>query len=380
MPKIKTRITEMFHIDVPIVAFCHSPAVVAAVSKAGGLGVLGCSGYSVEHLREMLDWIDANIDGKPYGVNMVMPAKVVKGITGETKADYHSFLPEEMLKFNSDILDAYSVPQLPQDKRDEMINASIAEDSSGPEDTLAILDLAFQHPIALISSALGPPPVEVVERAHAAGIKVAALAGAKRHAMKNIQVGCDILVAQGHEAGGHTGKVTSMILWPEIAEFSSIPVLAAGGVGSGKQLAAALALGVDGAWCGTIWLGSCEDSWSTETEKDIIYHAEASDSVQSRHRTGKPCRMTKSAMSEAWADKEPLVMPLQAMLYKESQLRLNISSADPVSPAGRECMSVFCGQNVGRVTGPRHCGDIIMDMVNDCLETIDRLKGLVTGD
>jgi len=168
-----------------------------------------------------------------------------------------------------------------------------------------------------------------------------------------------------------------MVLWPELTEFSSVPVLAAGGVGSGKQLAAALALGAAGGWCGTAWLGSYEDHWTNRVEKEILYETEAINAVQSRHRTGKPARMNKSVLTEAWEKKEALMMPVQGMLYSETQLRLERSTADPDNCVGKELVSIFCGQNVCRVKGPRHCEDIVVDMVEECKATIERLGKLI---
>lgn len=288
--------------------------------------------------------------------------------------DYDALIPQEYRDFNDKILTDAGVPPLPADERAELLRQAIHELNMEPEEVDELLEVIYTYPVKFIVSALGAPPKHVVERAHSLGIKVGALSGALKHAQRNKEAGVDILIAQGHEAGGHTGKITSMILWPELAEaMAPMPVLAAGGVGSGRQLAAALALGAAGAWCGTIWLGTKENNHETQVEKERLFAAKAADSVQSPHISGKPLRMVKSVMSEAWAQPgapKPLMMPLQNMLYVEAKLRLDRAGGE----FGRELTSVPGGQIVGRVNEETTVKEVIEKLVSGFEEAVQHLN------
>jgi len=250
---MKNRICEMFGIEAPIFAFSHCRDVVVEVSKAGGLGVLGMARMSADRVDAELSWIDEHIDGRPYGVDILMPTTFQDH--GGAKHDPARLLPAEHLDFVRDILDAAGIPSLPEDEAAQIERDLVASFNFTPEESMRMIEIAMRHPISLIVNALGSPPRAMVERAHARGIRVAAMAGAPRHALRHREAGCDFVIAVGTEAGGHTGNVTSMTLWPRIVDaVAPMPVLAAGGIGRGRQLAAALALGCEGAWCGSIWL------------------------------------------------------------------------------------------------------------------------------
>lgn len=372
---MKTALTEMFGIELPIFAFTHCRDVVVEVSKAGGLGVLGAVTFTKEALAQELKWIDEHINGKPYGIDLLIPSKVQRGLLGEAKLALDKTLPKENVEFVNGILDRAGIPPLPADDRDELIQEALSKINVQPEEVDELLEVAYKHPIKLIVSALGIPPKHEVERAHALGIKVGALAGSVKHAMRHKETGVDLVIAQGTEAGGHTGRITSMVLWPEIIEaVAPMPVLAAGGIGRGNQMAAALAMGAAGVWCGSIWMGTKESEYTPE-EKEILFEARSEDAVQSPHRTGKPCRMVRSKMSEAWEQPgapPTLGMPLQTLLMAESQLRLVRSGAK-----GKEFMSPWVGQIVGMMKQETSVRRIVIDMLNEFADSVQRLMDTV---
>lgn len=259
----KNRLCEMFGIEVPIFAFSHCRDVVVEVSRAGGFGVLGMARMSPTRLREELRWIDDHIDGRPYGIDVLMPTTYSDA--GELKFDPERLFPPAHLAFVRGLLDDAGIPPLPAAERDAIVHALLSELSFTPAESMAMVEIAMQHPIRLIVNALGSPPRELVDAAHARGIKVAALAGKPKHALAHKARGCDFVIAVGTEAGGHTGSITSMVLWPSVVDaVAPLPVLGAGGVGRGRQVAAALALGCEGVWCGSVWLPSAQSEVTPE--------------------------------------------------------------------------------------------------------------------
>ena len=373
---MKTELCERFGIEYPIFAFTPSEKVAAAVSKAGGLGVLGCVRFNdADDLEQVLQWMDENTDGKPYGVDIVMPAKVP---TEGTSVDINKLIPQSHRDFVAKTLADLGVPPLPEDEeRSEGVLGwlhSVARSH---------VEIALKHPIKLIANALGSPPNDVIEQAHEAGVPVAALAGSAKHALRHVQNGVDIVVAQGHEAGGHTGEIGSMVLWPEIVDELARagrdnPVLAAGGIGTGRQVAAALALGAQGVWMGSAFLTSAEYDLGVRLDsgrsviQEALLGATSSDTVRRRIYTGKPARLLKSRWTEAWdADgaPEPLPMPLQNILVSEAHQRMS-ESTDPTTVA----MPV--GQIVGRMNEIRPVADIIGELVAGFEEATQRLDGI----
>jgi NAD(P)H-dependent flavin oxidoreductase YrpB (nitropropane dioxygenase family) len=363
---VQTPLCDELGIEYPIFAFTHCRDVVAAVSKAGGMGVLGAVGFSPEQLDIELDWIDDNVDGKPYGVDTVMPQKAVE-VHGsdpeDLKAQIEAMIPEEHERYVQDLIARFDLPELPPDT-DVVGVLGWAEDVARRH-----LDVAFSHPIKLIANALGSPPRDVVEEAHGHGVKVAALGGKVQHAQLQVNDGVDIIVAQGHEAGGHTGDVTTMVLVPEVVDaVAPVPVLAAGGIGSGRQIAAALALGAQGVWLGSIWLGTAESS-SGPGLKQSYMDATSSDTVRSRCYTGKPARMLRNEWTAAWepeAGPGALGMPLQNILTSEANARIARSDRPDLQFAP-------VGQIVGSMNEVRPVRDVIFDLVEEYIEAAERL-------
>lgn len=368
---MKSSLCEMFGIDVPIFAFSHCRDVVAEVSKAGGLGVFGVARSSPEHVEEELKWIDDHVDGKPYGVDILMPTHYQTA--GKANLTDQRNLPQEHVEFVRNMLDQAGVPELPKDEVEEIARRNLDSVNLTPEESRVMLDIAFRHPIKLIVNALGSPPPEVVERAHANGIKVAALAGSAKHAIKHRDAGCDFVIAAGNEAGGHTGAVTSMVLWPQIVDaVAPLPVLGAGGVGRGRQFAAALALGCEGVWCGSIWLKTVQSEVTPEM-KARMFEAESKDAVWTKCLTGKTARMLRSGYTDAW-DQPGAPRPLPAF----SQRYLwEIEARGRLERANRNDYLIYpVGQLVGDMHEETSVRNVIMDMLNELVESKERLDDI----
>ncbi len=313
----------------PRFAYTRSPEVVVDVTRAGGMGVQAAIGFSLDELKRCLDHIEANVEGRPYGVDVVMPSgfvqpdgtKVTGGGAMAAASDYKKALPPEHVRFLDELLARYEVPKLPEGATAELAMNTWTDQVSRKQ-----VDLALGYPIRLIANALGPPPRDVIEQCHAKGVKVAALVGSKEHAKKQVEQGVDVIVAQGTEAGGHCGEISTMVLVPEVVSaVAPTPVIAAGGIGSGRQLAAAIALGAQGGWAGSIWLTTVEGQVDAAVTRKLL-RATSSDTVRSRAISGKPARQLRSTWSEAWDDpKSPqaLPMPLQFLLTAEAVGRIH---------------------------------------------------------
>lgn len=374
---MKNRICEMLGIEFPVLAFTHCRDVVAAVSRAGGLGVLGAVGHSPEALEIDLEWIESETGGKPYGVDLLIPVKYVgREEGGLDRKKTEALIPEEHAAFMNEVMGRYGVPDLPpRADRPSTTGLSLTHNRAMP-----LVDIALAHDIALIANALGPPGPDLVEKAHARGVKVAALAGKKSHAVRHAAAGADIIIAQGYEAGGHTGDVASMVLVPEVVDaVAPVPVLAAGGIGRGRQMAAAMALGAEGVWCGSVWL-TTEESEVVDTIKEKFVAATSSDTTRSRSMTGKPARMLKSAWTQEWErddTPDPLPMPLQSQLVARPQARIrNYAHA---SEGARELSQYFVGQVVGQADSVRPADRVLLDIVEEFADTISGLSELLEG-
>ena len=366
---MRTRICDLLGITYPIFAFSRSRAVVAAVSKAGGMGVLGALAFSPEELEGELKWIDAHVDGHPYGVDVVMPASYV----GAQPEELESMIPDGHRRFVEELLQRFQVPPLPDgESPHEGLLAWVHERARTQ------VEIALTHPIKLLANALGPPPPDVIEAAHGRGVLVAALVGTAEHARRQVEAGVDIVIAQGTEAGGHTGAISTMVLVPEVVEaVKPTPVLAAGGIGSGRQAAAALALGADGVWTGSAWL-TVKESDTHPVVVDKLLQASSNDTVRSRSWTGKPARLLRTAWTDAWdAIESPgaLPMPLQFMLTAEAQTRIHRYAGLEGSGA-KELVGTPVGQIVGSMNSVRAARDVVDDMVREFASAVARLSEL----
>jgi NAD(P)H-dependent flavin oxidoreductase YrpB (nitropropane dioxygenase family) len=233
------------------------------------------------------------------------------------------------------------------------------------------IDIALSHDIALLASALGPPPKAAIDQAHAQGVKVAALVGRVQQAERDVQEGVDIIIAQGYEAGGHTGEVASMVLVPDVVDaIAPVPVLAAGGIGSGRQMAAAMALGADGVWTGSIWLTTAENG-TGDVVMDKLLHATSTDTVRSRALTGKPARQLRTGWTDAWEAPEspgPLPMPLQFILNSHANRKMG-----PKPP--KELVGMPVGQIVSRMNEVRSAKQVVYDLIEEYVDVTQRMAG-----
>ncbi len=368
---MRTSICEKLGIEYPIVGFTPSEHVAAAISRAGGLGVLGCVRFNdPAELSDVLDWLEENTDGKPYGIDVVMPSTApTEGSVG----DLSGLVPQRHRDWVDRTLTSLGVPPLPDGEAD-------GDGVLGWLHSVARahVDIALAHRPALIANALGSPPKDVIDRAHAQGIQVAALAGRADHARRQVADGVDIVVAQGYEAGGHTGEIATMVLLPEVVDAvgDQVPVLGAGGIGCGRQAAAALALGASGVWMGSAWLIAEEYTLGGQGQTSVrraLLGATSADTVRSRIYSGKPARLVKSRWTQAWAAPdapEPLPMPLQNLLVGAAHRRI-AAADDP------EVVAMPVGQVVGRMNTVRPVAEIMADLVRETDETISALGKLV---
>ncbi|MFJ8492484.1 nitronate monooxygenase [Streptomyces sp. NPDC094038] len=361
---MQTELSKTLGVEHAVFGFTPFPAVAAAISRAGGFGVLGAVRYTApDDLKRDLDWIEAHVDGKPYGLDVVMPAKKVEGVT---EADVEAMIPEGHRQFVRDTLAKYGVPELADGEASGWRITGWMEQVARTQ-----LDVAFDYPIRLLANALGSPPADVVDRAHDQDVLVAALAGSARHAVKHRDAGIDIVVAQGYEAGGHTGEIATMVLTPEVVDaVAPLPVLAAGGIGSGRQVAAALSLGAQGVWLGSMWLTVTEADLSSPAVTRKLLAAGSGDTVRSRALTGKPARQLRTEWTDAWDDANgpgTLPMPLQGLLVAEALTRIQKYEVEPL-------LGTPVGQIVGRMTAERSVQAVFDDLTRGFEQAVDRIN------
>jgi len=372
---MRTPLCDELDIEFPIFAFTHCRDVVAAVSKAGGFGVLGAVGFSPEQLEVELAWIDEHVGDRPYGVDIVIPGKYEGMDDADLDPDHlaqslRDMVPQQHVDFAKKLLADRGVPELPTDEGNSMQLLGWTEATATPQ-----IKVALGHPkVRLIANALGTPPVEVIDLIHDAGVKVAALCGSPYQALKHKEAGVDIVIGQGGEGGGHTGEVGSIVLWPQIAAaIAPTPLLAAGGIGSGQQIAAALAMGAQGVWAGSLWL-TVEEADLPPAQQQQLLDASSRDTVRSRSFTGKPCRMIKTEWTDAWSAPdapEPLPMPLQYMVSGDCVARSH-------RYADRALSVMFnpVGQVVGQMDRVEKSSAVIQRLVEEYLEAVERLDTL----
>jgi NAD(P)H-dependent flavin oxidoreductase YrpB (nitropropane dioxygenase family) len=375
------KLCERLGIEFPLFAFSHCRDVVAAVSKAGGFGVLGATAFNPEELEVELQWIDAHVDGKPYGIDVLIPENLsVKNETGLTSKTLAARIPPQHRTFVDDLLKSHGVESAGEHAR---ARSDDAPPPFWPEEAMELLRVAFNHPIKMIVNALGKPPQEMIDMGRAHNVPVGALAGAKEHALRLAEAGCDVIVAQGGEAGGHCGEVSTLVLIPEVvralkAAGHDVPVLAAGGIMTGSQMAACMAMGAAGAWTGSVWLATTESECS-QIFREKMVAARSRDTVRSKGRTGKYSRQLVSAWTEAWEGPDSpgaLPMPMQSLIA-EPAIHKATKSAEGGNAAAVPLVTYFVGQGVGLVNDITSARSVVQDFMADYAEAVDTLNASV---
>jgi len=377
---MNSRICEILDIEFPLVAFTHCRDVVVAVSKAGGCGVLGAVGMTPPILEQELNWIDEHIDGKPYGVDVLIPNKMIGKDEKFDPEKLVGMIPQEYADFRADVLENHDIPS-PELRIIDTGGSGFAANTQS-DGAKALLEVAFNHPIKLIANALGVPPDWMLQMGKDNDVKVAALLGTAQHAINQVKAGVDILVVSGTEAGGHCGSVSTMVLIPEVYEaiqpYGDVPILAAGGIVTGKQMAAAMTMGASGAWCGSVWLTTIESEVHPVIKEKMIA-ANSSQTVRSRSRTGKHSRQLVSPWTEAWESEkapDPLPMPLQPMVAEPALAKVN-KLAEGGHDGAKDLSTYWVGQGVGLMNQSISASDVVMEFKEDFLEAYERLDGFL---
>ena len=377
---MNSKLCKELGIEFPLFAFSHCRDVVAAVTKAGGFGVFGATNLSGPELEIELNWIDSQVNGMPYGVDLIVPNNFVGKGENLSDEDMLGKIPQSHKDFAHNILENNGIDVDPNELEEDRKNHLRFGKNMTPEGAHESLTVAFNHPIKMIVNALGMPPKQMVDMAKDAGVKVGALVGAKKHAINQINAGVDVLIVAGGEAGGHCGEVSSMVLIPEvynaIKDVKDVPILAAGGIASGSQMAAAMAMGASGAWCGSVWLTTTEAE-TNPIVKEKMLSASSADTVRSKSRTGKHSRQLRSPWTDAWENSDqvqPLPSPVQPLVAEPALRKL-----DKLSLAGNkqaaDLATYWVGQAVGLMNETKSAGEVGQDFKTEFIEAYERLNG-----
>lgn len=379
---MKSPLCEKLGIEFPLFAFSHCRDVIAAVSKAGGFGVLGVVGHTPESLEIELSWIDEHVDGKPYGVDLIVPTSIADREGNLTPEDLEARIPEQHKRHVENILAQHGIDTtgLWDRKPGTGFGDNMREAGASGQ-----LEVALKHPVKAVVNALGAPPRFMVDAAREKGALVGALTGSREHAMKNVEAGVDFLVVSGTEAGGHCGEISTMVVVPEVIETlrqndMDVPVLAAGGIVTGRQMAAAMMMGAAGVWCGSVWLTTPE----AETEpsiKEKFLTASSRQTVRSKSRTGKYTRQLRSPWTDAWVDDEApetLPMPLQSLVSEPALKRIN-KLAEGGHAGAKQLATYWVGQGVGMMNESVSARRVVQDFMEDFADAVENFNNVMEG-
>ncbi len=379
---MRSPICDMLGIEFPLLAFSHCRDVVSEVSRAGGFGVFGAVSLPPDRLEEELCWIDAHVDGRPYGVDLIVPNKIAGKGEAFSASALLDAVPEEHKTFAAGILARYGIDasDLDDARRGHLSLGKNLQEAGAA----SLLEVAFAHPIKLIANALGVPPAIMLEAGKRHGVPVAALVGTKEHAIRQVQAGVDILVVSGGEAGGHCGEISTLVLVPEVHEaiqsHRDTPILAAGGIVTGRQMAACMAMGAAGAWTGSVWL-TTNEAETNPVVKEKMLAATSRDTVRSRARTGKHSRQLRSPWTQAWESDDaptPLPMPLQSFV-SEPALRKIDKLAEGGHAGAKELATYWVGQGVGLMNQRKSVRAVVQEFKEDFLNAHERLSAYLDG-
>ena len=374
---MKSKLCSKLDIEFPLIAFSHCRDVVVEVSKAGGLGVLGAAGFSPEQLEIELSWIDQNIEDAPYGVDLIVPNTMANQDESKTGSELQAMVPQSHRFFVEETLAKHGIDSSNLYSSSDGGNRGFLGEKSSDK----ILDIAFSHPIKIIVNALGVPPLRMLELAKANNVACGALVGNRQQAIKQVESGVDIIISSGTEAGGHCGEISTMVLVPEVAQalqgFEDVSVLAAGGIVTGRQMAAAMAMGADGVWTGSVWL-TTEEADTSPSIKSKLLTTGSNQTVRTRSRTGKFSRQIKSPWTDAWEQKaapEPLQMPLQSLVSEPALAKIS-KLAESGDSKAQSLNTYWVGQGVGLMSQPSSAKQVVYDFMSDFLDASDRLSEL----
>jgi len=370
---LKTKLCDLLGIEYPILSAGMGPSLVGektgaplelvvAVSEAGGLGVLGAAGYTVDEMRQAIREIKKQTD-KPFGVDLLLPSQtvsagdmIIKGPQEIPLSDVLQTLPKAHYEWLMKIKEEMNLPDID-------VKIKLGSTISRPH---AAIKACIEEKVPLFCSGLGNPGF-MVEDAHRAGMKVLGISGNTKNARRIAASGADLVVAQGHEGGGHTGRIGSMALWPQAIDAAApTPVLAAGGIGDGRGVAAALAVGCVGVWVGTRFLASVEGG-ALDIQKEAILKATDEDTRRTYIYTGKTSRATYNRFHDLWesAGLDPLPFPTQVLLASgivEMFTKANLT----------EYVGPFAGQVSGLITEIKPAAEVLMDMVTQAVDILTR--------
>jgi len=375
---MKSKLCLKLGIEFPLIAFSHCRDVVVEVSKAGGLGVLGAAGFSPEQLEIELSWIDQNIDGAPYGVDLIVPNTMANQDESKTGSELQAMVPQTHRFFVEETLAKHGIDSSNLYSSSDGGNRGFLGEKSSEN----ILDIAFSHPIKIIVNALGVPPLRMLELAKANNVACGALVGNRQQAIKQVESGVDIIISSGTEAGGHCGEISTMVLVPEVVQalqgFEDVSILAAGGIVTGRQMAAAMAMGADGVWTGSVWL-TTEEADTSPSIKNKLLTTGSNQTVRTRSRTGKFSRQIKSPWTEAWEQEgapEPLQMPLQSLVSEPALGKIS-KLAEAGDSKAQSLNTYWVGQGVGLMSQSSSAKQVVYDFMSDFLDASDRLSELM---
>ncbi len=363
---MQTPLAVALGIEFPIFAFSHCRDVVAAVTNAGGVGVLGSTRQTPNELRIDLRWIEEAVEGRPYGVDLLFPSSSAADDEREAAVQ----IPERFREFVDELMERFSIPPPKDAAKYSRSGDNLIPTHERARQKLAV---AMEHNPPLVASALGPLPPDIRDDLKDRGTKIIGLVGAPGQASRHVASGADIIVATGTEAGGHTGEISTLVLVPQVVdEVAPVPVLAAGGIADGRQIAAVVALGAQGVWTGSLWLMAAESDLE-DVVKEKLVAATSRDTVRSRCLTGKPVRQLRTEWVAAWdAPNAPgtLPAPLQGVLVREMMTGIFDHNVE-------RAMGTAVGQNVGMLHGVRPSRQIMFDLVNGYVDASSRVAELL---
>ncbi|MCC6388045.1 MAG: nitronate monooxygenase [Dehalococcoidia bacterium] len=380
-PVLRTPLCHLLGIEYPVISAGMGPVgggaravalaeLTAAVSNAGGLGVIGGAGFSPDRLREEIAKVRSMTD-RPFGVDLLLPSNFLGGAaSGEIPRDPRDLIPDSskagMRKIAGDLgIEWKPIEQVSNPMANRRQGGGMSDDQ---------MEVVIEERVPVFAAGLGTP-APWLDRLHANGTKVLSLVGNTKNAKRVAAAGVDVVVAQGTEAGGHTGRVATMALIPQVVDaISPTPVVAAGGIADGRGLAAALALGAIGVWCGTAFLVADEAN-QPDTQKQRILAATDEDTRITKLYSGKTMRNITNPLIEAWEAANIPAMPMGL------QGALTGDLLNSVRAAGRDdLMMNAAGQISGLLTKSRPAAEILNDMVAQAADILARrLPAIVTA-